>query len=391
MPIPKPSKGEKQEDFISRFMADEVMQKEFPDQKQRVAVAYKEWRINSLSNSVIEKHDMVVNKTEIQNHAQFGKMFRGCHLEPGVVHYEGLENPITHEKGMTLYVDREAIAKLRETFVGKPVYNFMHPAEDVKPEDITQGKAVGVVIGNQGMADGWDWASFMVWDTEAEKNCTNGQFALSCSYVPEIDATPGIWHNIPYDGKVIGGEYEHLAIVPNPRYEGSQILRNSKGENKMSVKDTMKKLMMKFKIGGVENSVEINHDAKVKMGDSEVSVGDLIAAHTALDNSKTVEANLTDESVITLENGKTITVAELKAEYAEVQKKVVNSDDKIEAKPVTEPEKKTVAEPAKVANAAAKAEAQAALAKAAETRGDGNCENAMPVLQADRLEAGKRI
>lgn len=36
----KPGKGEKKDDFVARFMADEKMKTKYPDQKQRLAVAY---------------------------------------------------------------------------------------------------------------------------------------------------------------------------------------------------------------------------------------------------------------------------------------------------------------------------------------------------------------
>ena len=44
MPIPTPKPGEEKNDFISRCMGSDVMQKEFPDQKQRSAVCYSKWR-----------------------------------------------------------------------------------------------------------------------------------------------------------------------------------------------------------------------------------------------------------------------------------------------------------------------------------------------------------
>jgi hypothetical protein len=43
MPIPKPHKGEKKQDFISRCMGDGVMNKEY-DQKQRAAICYSQWK-----------------------------------------------------------------------------------------------------------------------------------------------------------------------------------------------------------------------------------------------------------------------------------------------------------------------------------------------------------
>jgi hypothetical protein len=44
MPIPRPTKGESELDFISRCMADDVMNSEYPDNKQRAAVCYSTWR-----------------------------------------------------------------------------------------------------------------------------------------------------------------------------------------------------------------------------------------------------------------------------------------------------------------------------------------------------------
>jgi hypothetical protein len=44
MPIPNPRKSEKQGEFVSRCMGDETMNKEFPDQKQRAAVCYSQFK-----------------------------------------------------------------------------------------------------------------------------------------------------------------------------------------------------------------------------------------------------------------------------------------------------------------------------------------------------------
>ena len=44
MPIPKPGKGEKQSKFMPRCMGNKTMKKEFPDNKQRVAVCFSSWR-----------------------------------------------------------------------------------------------------------------------------------------------------------------------------------------------------------------------------------------------------------------------------------------------------------------------------------------------------------
>ena len=50
MPIPKPSSGQSQSEFISACMGSDVMKREFPDQKQRAAVCYRQWRKKSKSD-----------------------------------------------------------------------------------------------------------------------------------------------------------------------------------------------------------------------------------------------------------------------------------------------------------------------------------------------------
>jgi len=44
MPLPTPRDEEEQSAFINRCMGDELMNSEYPDQKQRVAVCYSQWR-----------------------------------------------------------------------------------------------------------------------------------------------------------------------------------------------------------------------------------------------------------------------------------------------------------------------------------------------------------
>lgn len=43
MPLPKPRKGERKKDFVSRFMKNNTAKKEFPATTKRVGVAYHQW------------------------------------------------------------------------------------------------------------------------------------------------------------------------------------------------------------------------------------------------------------------------------------------------------------------------------------------------------------
>lgn len=44
MPLPKPQKGESEAEFIKRFMKNPQMKKEYPDLKQRLAIAFSTFR-----------------------------------------------------------------------------------------------------------------------------------------------------------------------------------------------------------------------------------------------------------------------------------------------------------------------------------------------------------
>jgi len=44
MPIIKPKKNESEQEFVSRCMGDDMMNKDFKDQKQRVAVCYSQYK-----------------------------------------------------------------------------------------------------------------------------------------------------------------------------------------------------------------------------------------------------------------------------------------------------------------------------------------------------------
>jgi hypothetical protein len=60
MPMPKPYSEEEQKDFIARFMSDKEMIKDYPDEKQRAAIAYKTWRGNENADTdQLEKGEQV--------------------------------------------------------------------------------------------------------------------------------------------------------------------------------------------------------------------------------------------------------------------------------------------------------------------------------------------
>jgi len=79
MPIPKPSKGESRESFISR--CNSAMAKEFPDAKQRNAVCFDAWR-NSKKESMFSNIWGMEKKGDTEN-IQIGGYLATTHLDSG--------------------------------------------------------------------------------------------------------------------------------------------------------------------------------------------------------------------------------------------------------------------------------------------------------------------
>ena len=57
MPLPKPSKNEKQSEFVSKCMGDNMMNKEFPDQKHRAAVCYSQFKRKAKASESLDWED----------------------------------------------------------------------------------------------------------------------------------------------------------------------------------------------------------------------------------------------------------------------------------------------------------------------------------------------
>lgn len=375
MPMPRPGKGESEQVFVSRFMED--MAGEYPDQKQRAAVAYAQWR-----------HRDVENAGEDDWPISFACNF----IEPGLVFYKDLN--------MTLLVRKPALDKMRQTFRNKPVINEAHREVTGKvfTADDPNERADGIVYAADSQADGWDWAYFSVWDRATKHNCQSPAYSVSCAYKPTVlDETPGVHHNIPYDGELLDGVYTHLAIVRNPRYEGARIIANSEG----GIMKTLFKTLF-----GKKEKVEIKNAeaAFAEIDGKPVLLKDLIEVHNALEASKvkpTPDLNnekLKEDETVEVD-GKEVSVKNLINSYrekrnadeaADKEKKAAdekkNADD-AEAKKKADDEKKKADDELKNAGDKSKGDKSfEELKHAAELRGEPQQPRIMS--QQEQLAAG---
>lgn len=351
-----------------------------------------------------------------------GTVYYGMHFYPGVAEYQ--------EPGAEPYrvfLNEDTIRAMDPSFAGRPVF-VMHVDGVDDDMDVLRKDADGWVIESFfNQADGKHWVKFLVVSDRAETAIRNGMRLSNC-YVPKNFANGGLWNGVSYLKEITGGEYEHLAIVPNPRYEESVIL--SPEEFKKYNEDKIVELkrlansnkervpMLKFfKRAKVENTIDLEsmsvvlpksgkeltitelvnemdaHEEKKKepqmangedhvtVGDTKMMVNELVEKYNALcaelDALKNPKKDMGDESDATdpaVVGNKEDEDAKKKAlELAEHEEKEI-----VEAK-----QKNDIAEAQKKADAKKKADA---LRNAHLTADD---EVAVVELSEDRVARGK--
>lgn len=146
---------------------------------------------------------------EKSNAKQFPKFYYARHMLNGLCGYED----------ETILLSTDTIKDMMPSFNGKPVYVY-HQNVDL---DTMKQEAAGYVSETfYNELDGWCWSKIMIIDDEAHEVIARG-WSVSNAYVPTASTNGGVHHNLPYDREITAAEYTHLAIVPDPRYEGAKI------------------------------------------------------------------------------------------------------------------------------------------------------------------------
>ena len=143
-----------------------------------------------------------------------GRHFKSRFIQPGLAGYPG-------QYGNAL-IRKETLDKFIDTFVGKPV--IINHKSNITDDDIV-GKVLNVWFNAD---DGWYWCDGIITDETAINLIQDKGWSVSCSYSYTQSAEGGTENNIPYDIEFLDGEFDHLAIVENPRYERANIVFNCK-------------------------------------------------------------------------------------------------------------------------------------------------------------------
>lgn len=109
MPLPKPKENEKYEEFIQRCASDDTMNKEYPDEDQRIAVCHSLWKKIAENNvqitSLLHNMSQIIDKKTMEGVEYY--------VAPTIMIVEGVLN--------NRYYSKDEIARRPEQWNGRPV------------------------------------------------------------------------------------------------------------------------------------------------------------------------------------------------------------------------------------------------------------------------------
>lgn len=271
-----------------------------------------------------------------------GDVYYGLHFYPGVCQYqEGDGEPYR------VFLDEDTLRAMDPTFAGCPVF-VLHVDEVEQDINKLRNEADGWVIESFfNEADGKHWAKFVVVSSKGKEAIAKG-LKLSNCYIPTVLGAGGTWNAIDYKNRILEARYEHLAIVPNPRYEESIILNPEQFKKYNTEKcEELKKLANSktkerksmfsfFKRTKVENSADLDSmSVLLPKAKVEMALAKLINEADEREMKKH-EPKMADDDHIIEHKGEKMTLGELKAKHdamhdeLEAMKKHDNEDEDTE-------------------------------------------------------------
>lgn len=251
----------------------------------------------------------------LTNAKTFPEVWYGLHFCPGVAEYTE-----PNKEPYRVFISEETAKQMDPTFAGKPVY--LEHVDAVNLEKL-QNEADGYVAESfYNPADGKHWVKFIVVSDRAKQALQSG-YRLSNAYVPLQLAAGGLWHAVEFSKEIINAEYEHLAIVKNPRYEESIILSPEEFKKYNEEKDLELKRLANstdstegennmglnfFKRSKIENGIDESTMVELPKSKKEMKLVDVI---TEMDKVVNMAGYASPEHMVKLHDDSEMSVGEL--------------------------------------------------------------------------------
>lgn len=180
--------------------------------------------------------------------------------------------PVGYADGV-YFLGQCALDNFAWTLKGKPV---VVGHQDILDEKDMKKKAVGYVSQVDRDEEGGWWADFVVFDSDANEKIDEGQTPyVSCAYRADLTEEDLTINNVKYKKRIVGGEMLHLALVKNPRYNGTEVWRNSSDDCMVSegvLFNTKENKMWGFR----KTKVELDKDTLINTSAGEKTIEELV-------------------------------------------------------------------------------------------------------------------
>ena len=228
-----------------------------------------------------------------------------------------------------LNVTNEFLEKIAPSAQGNMVVIY-HDAIEGLLDDETAEQVVDVGRVIEYFQDGEIWkARFLVDYKEPYELLKDKDWGISTGWVPkDMDKTKGTWNQIEYNATALDGYYEHLAIVPNPRYEmakGAKFLNSLQPANAGANIKTNNKGVL-----GMLSIFSKKKDGLVKIGNEVHKVSDMVKYINEKEEEKKKNEMYLNGDDKVMVNGKEMTVDELVECFQNEKKAEASEDDKAE-------------------------------------------------------------
>ncbi len=230
-----------------------------------------------------------------------GKRFKMSFVEPGPISYREMRN------GTIELLRKPVIDTSVRALIGQPVTCGHPKPEEARTDDEIKSWARANTIGTiesvtYNSDDGWYWAEGSLSKPEAVRS----NAAPSVVFFARGYGSGGKYHGIPYGRELTAVEFDHIGLVPNPRFESATFRFNSLPNSMTNPIKWLRSLIKKEKNAeGVETDVRVNEEGTVPDtavvdlgGGVTATLKELIANHTARVNAAPKEITLNPDDEI---------------------------------------------------------------------------------------------
>jgi len=254
-----------------------------------------------------------ITLSRVKNASGWASTFRSRWITPGLVNYKDTGAGVG-------YVSREAIDRSMQTMIGRPLVikhepissETGQPIDPVRPDNMDE-VACGYISRVYWGDDGWAWLEGTCHDDEAKtlarETAKGGRgWKVSCCYaVVGATGPAGKLNGVPYNFEVRQFNGEHLALHPNPRYEGATIIMNGQ-----------KQSTAMFKLFGIKK----NEPTAADKAAADKAAADKLAADQEATRLANAAADATEvglDTKVQIDATTTVTIGELAEAYNTVK------------------------------------------------------------------------